>query len=89
MSRRGLLGLLAAYPLGSEWAFGRPIRLVGAIFLSSDDPAAWLMSTGVSVTAPHAARRRKRRTENVFLKSSRLPNEWRPQPSAPPEWERA
>jgi sugar phosphate isomerase/epimerase len=39
MTRRGLLGFLAAYSLGPVWAYGRPIRLGGPIFLSSDDPA--------------------------------------------------
>jgi sugar phosphate isomerase/epimerase len=38
MTRRGLLGFLAAYPLGPVWASGRPVRLGGPIFLKSDDP---------------------------------------------------
>ena len=38
MTRRGLLGVLATYPLGSVWASGRPVRLGGPVFLKSDDP---------------------------------------------------
>jgi sugar phosphate isomerase/epimerase len=39
MTRRRLLGFLAAYPLGPVWASGRPVRLGGPVFLKSDDPA--------------------------------------------------
>jgi len=38
-SRRHVLGLLAACPLGSAYASGRPVRLGGPVFLKSDDPA--------------------------------------------------
>jgi sugar phosphate isomerase/epimerase len=39
MSRRRLMGLLAACPLGPVYAAGRPVRLGGPVFLKSDDPA--------------------------------------------------
>jgi sugar phosphate isomerase/epimerase len=39
ITRRGLLGFLAVYPLRPVWASGRPIRLGGPVFLKSDDPA--------------------------------------------------
>ena len=39
MTRRGLLGLLAASPVDLAWASGRPVRLGGPVFLDSDDPA--------------------------------------------------
>src|SRR5271157_936050 len=39
ITRRGLLGVLAAYPLGRAWASGQPVRLGGPVFLKSDDPA--------------------------------------------------
>ena len=39
MTRRGLLGFLAVYPLSEVWASGQPLRLGGPIFLKSDDPA--------------------------------------------------
>jgi sugar phosphate isomerase/epimerase len=38
MTRRGLMGMLASWPLGRLWASGRPVRLGGPIFLKSDDP---------------------------------------------------
>ncbi len=39
ISRRRLLGLLAACPLRPAYASGRPVRLGGPVFLKSDDPA--------------------------------------------------
>jgi len=39
MTRRGLLGVLAAYPLRCAKASGQPVRLGGPVFLNSDDPA--------------------------------------------------
>jgi sugar phosphate isomerase/epimerase len=39
ISRRRLLGLLAASPFGAAYASGRPVRLGGPVFLKSDDPA--------------------------------------------------
>src|SRR5579863_5403899 len=39
MTRRGMLGVLAAYPLVRARASGRPIRFGGPVFLKSDDPA--------------------------------------------------
>ena len=39
ITRRGLLGFLAAAPLSRVWASGRPVRLGGPVFLQSDDPA--------------------------------------------------
>jgi sugar phosphate isomerase/epimerase len=39
MTRRGLLGLVAACPLATVKASGRPVRLGGPVFLKSEDPA--------------------------------------------------
>ena len=40
ITRRGMLGILAAAPFSRAWESGRPVRLGGPIFLKSDDPAA-------------------------------------------------
>src|SRR5579872_1672377 len=39
VTRRKILGLLAATPLAGVRASGRPVRLGGPVFLKSDDPA--------------------------------------------------
>ncbi len=39
MTRRGMLGVLAAHPLVPARASGRPVRFGGPVFLKSDDPA--------------------------------------------------
>ena len=39
MTRRGMLGVLVAYPLVRARASSRPIRFGGPVFLKSDDPA--------------------------------------------------